>query len=95
MAACAEFEKLSGRQIISNVNGLRSADTAYLRVWRAEAAYEVQGEELRDPPPSVAMVLSGSAGIPKFLNPKLAKMRIDADGNMVTGAKTVQLKINE
>ena len=35
------------------------------------------------------------AGIPKFLNSKLAEMRIDADGNMVTGAKTVQLEVNE
>ncbi len=82
-------------QMISNVNRLRSADAAYLRVWRAEAAYEVQGEELPDPPPSVAMVLSGAPGIPKFLNSKLAEMRIDADGNMVTGAKTVQLEVKE
>lgn len=82
-------------QMISNVNRLRSADAAYLRVWRAEAAYEVQGEELPDPPPSVAMVLSGAPGIPKFLNSKLAEIRIDADGNMVTGAKTVQLEVKE
>ena len=35
------------------------------------------------------------AGIPKFLNSKLAEMRIDADGNMVPGAKTVQLEVKE
>ena len=81
--------------MISNVNRLRSADAAYLRVWRAEAAYEVQGEELPDPPPSLAIVLAGAPSIPKSLNSKMAEMRIDADGNMVTGTKTVQLEVKE
>ena len=38
---------------------------------------------------------SGLGGILKFLNSQLAEMRIDADGNMVTGAKTVQLEVKE
>ncbi len=82
-------------QMISNVNRLRSADAAYLRIWRAENAYEVNGEELPDPPPSVAMVLSGAPALAKNLNSKMAEMRLDADGNMVTGAKTVQLEVKE
>lgn len=81
--------------MISNVNRLRSADAAYLRVWRAEPAYEVQGEELTDPPPSLALVLAGAPGLPQVKNSKIAEVRIDADGNMVTGAKTVTLEVKE
>jgi hypothetical protein len=81
--------------MISNVNRLRSADAAYLRVWRAEAAYEVQGEELPDPPPSLALVLAGAPGLAQNKNSKVAEVRIDADGNMVMGAKTVTLEVKE
>ena len=82
-------------QMISNVNRLRPSDAAYLRVWRAEPAFEVQGEELPDPPPSVAIVLGGAPGLAQARNSKIAEMRIDAEGYMVTGSKTVQLEVKE
>jgi hypothetical protein len=82
-------------QLIANVNRLRSGDRAYLRVWRAEPAFEAGGEELPDPPPSVSLVLSGSQSLAQNRNSKIAEMVIDAGDRMVTGSKTVQVEVVE
>ena len=82
-------------QLIANVNRLRSGDKAYLRVWRAEAAFEAGGDELPDPPPSVALVLAGSQALSQNRNSKLAEMVIDAGDMMVSGSKTVQIEVVE
>ena len=48
---------------MSFLNGLRRNDKAYLRVWRSDAAYSVQGQDLPDPPPSVSMILAQDPGL--------------------------------
>jgi hypothetical protein len=82
-------------QVIANVNRLHAGDKAYVRVWRAEPSYQVQGEEIPDPPPSLALVLGGMQGVPQVRNSKMAEIAIDAGNMMVSGSKTVQLEVKE
>ncbi len=42
------------------LNGLRSNTSAYVRVWRADAAYSMDGRDLPDPPASLAAILGRS-----------------------------------
>jgi hypothetical protein len=82
-------------QLIANVNKLHSSDKAWVRVWRAEPAYQVQGEEFFDPPPSLALVLGGMQSLAQNKNSKIAEIPIAAGDMMVTGSKTVQLEVKE
>jgi hypothetical protein len=85
----------SPEQLISTVNRLRPSDKTYIRVWRADPAYEVQGEELPDPPPSLALVLGSTQTVSQNRNSKVAEIVIDVGDTMVTGSKTVQLEVKE
>ncbi len=60
-------------QLVSFLNGLRDNTKAYVRVWRAEADYDIQGQNFPSPPPSVEQILArsqtgvGAAGcLPQF-----------------------------
>jgi hypothetical protein len=86
---------LSPEQSISTVGRLRSSDKAYVRVWRAEPAYEVAGEELPDPPPSLALILGSTQSLSQNRNSKITELVIDAGLMMVTGSKTVQVEVKE
>jgi hypothetical protein len=85
----------SPEQSISTVERLRPGDKAYVRVWRAEPAYEVAGEELPDPPPSLALVLGSTQSLSQNRNSKITELVIDAGEVMVTGSKTVQIEVKE
>jgi SpoIVB peptidase S55 len=85
----------SAEQSISTVGRLRPSDKAYVRVWRAEPAYEVGGEELPDPPPSLALILGSTQNLSQDRNSKIAEMVIDAGEMMVTGSKTVKVEVKE
>ena len=89
----------SARQLISNVNNLKVNTKAYVRVWRPDAAFELQGENYPAPPPSLAMLLtraqSGYGGLTQTFNSKLAELEIDGGGAVVTGSKTIQVEIKE
>ena len=86
---------LSPEQSIATVGRLRPSDKAYVRVWRAQPAYEVAGEELPDPPPSLALVLGSTQSLSQNRNSKIAELVIDAGEMMVTGSKTVQVEVRE
>jgi hypothetical protein len=85
--------------LLTFLNSLRSNTKAYLRVWRAEPAYEVQGETLPGPPPSLGMILARSqpslASLPAPPNSKLAEFEIGAGDMVVSGAKTIQVEVKE
>jgi SpoIVB peptidase S55 len=85
----------SPEQSISTVGRLRPSDKAYVRVWRAEPAYEVAGEELPDPPPSLALILGSTQTVSQNRNSKVTELVIDAGETMVTGSRTVQVEVKE
>jgi hypothetical protein len=86
-------------QVITTVNSLHPNTRAYIRVWRTDPAFQLEGADLPDPPPSVALILAGSqsslAGISQTRNSKIAEMEIDAGDMVVSGVKTVQVDIKE
>ncbi len=86
---------VSPDQLISTVNHIRPGDQAYVRVWRAEPSYAVQGEEMGSPPPSLALVIGGTASIAQSKNAKVTEIAMDAAGNMVSGSKTISVEVKE
>mgnify|MGYP003876343983 CR=1 FL=1 len=88
----------SAQQLVSFLNGLRENTKAYVRVWRAEPSFQVQGEELPNPPASIAMLLGkaqASLGGTAMRNAKIAEIPIDAAGFAVAGSRTIQVEIKE
>lgn len=89
----------SPAQIIDIVNKLHPNNKAYVRVWRADPAFQLEGADLPDPPPSVALILAGSqvnlAGINQVRNSKIGEMEIDAGDMVVSGTKTIVVDVKE
>jgi hypothetical protein len=89
----------SAAQLVAFLNGLKPNTKVYLRVWRAEPAYDVAGESLPGPPPSLGMILARSqsslSGMPAMANSKVAEFGIDAGGAVVSGSKTIQVEVKE
>ncbi len=86
-------------QVFSFLNGLRANTSAYIRVWRNEPAYTIDGRDLPSPPPSVTMILSRAQppalGQLNLKGSKVAEIEIPAGGKVVTGSKTVQVEVRE
>ncbi len=89
----------SPRQLIDTVNELHPNTRAYVRVWRADPAFQLEGVDLPAPPPSVSMILDGAVanllGISSSRNSKIAEMQIEGDGAVISGVKTVQVEVKE
>jgi hypothetical protein len=90
----------SPEQVLDLLNGLRSNTKAYVRVWRAQPAYTVEGRDIPDPPPSLAMMLTraqaGSTNLVNTRGAKLAEIEVPgAPGFVVTGTKTIQVEVKE
>jgi len=100
-----EFRQIIGatprspRQLITTVNNLRANTKAYVRVWRTEPAFQLEGEDFPDPPPSVSLIFSGSqsalAGISQTRNSKLGEIEVTAGDMVVSGSKTIQVEVKE
>jgi len=86
-------------QLIATVNNLHPNTRAYIRVWRTDPAFQLEGVDLPAPPASVTLILSESqtslAGITQTRNSKIAEMEIDAGDVVVSGVKTAQVEIKE
>jgi hypothetical protein len=86
-------------QLIATVNGLHPNTKAYVRVWRADPAFQLEGSDFPDPPASVALILAGSqsslAGISQTRNSKIGEMELDGGDMVISGVKTVQVEIKE
>jgi hypothetical protein len=86
-------------QLVSTVNNLHPNTKAYIRVWRADPAFQLEGSDLPDPPASVALILgssqSSSPGITQTRNSKVAEMEIDGGDMVINGTKTVQVEVKE
>jgi hypothetical protein len=86
-------------QLVSFLNGMRGNDKAYLRIWRSDPAYTVQGQDLPDPPPSVSMILAKTQSslltTVLWRGSKITEMEVSAGDVVVTGSKTIQIDIKE
>jgi hypothetical protein len=91
-------ERTAG-QVIAMLNGLHPNNKAYVRVWSASPAFQLEGADLPAPPASVALIFGGlqstTGGVTQTRNSKIAEMEIDAGGMAVTGSKTIQVEIKE
>jgi hypothetical protein len=89
----------SPTQVLAFLNDLRPNTKAYVRVWTTDPAYQVQGADLPDPPPSLALILARSQGAPGVLSllrgSGLAELEIDGGDNVISGSKTVQVEVKE
>lgn len=89
----------SPAQVFEVLNQLRSNTKAYVRVWRAETAYTVEGRDLPNVPPSLALILNRvetATSMPLNLRgSKLAEIEIPVGGTVVTGSKTIQVEVKE
>jgi len=83
----------SAEELVRAVSLVRATDRAYVRVWRADADFQVAGVDLPDPPPSIGMLLAGNIGNTQVKNSKVADFELTAPGWVVAGAKTVQVEV--
>jgi hypothetical protein len=86
-------------QLLELLNSARSNSGAYVRVWRSDASYTVDGREFSDPPPSVAMILArpqiAMGATVNLRGSKIAELTIPVGDSVVTGTKTVQVEVKE
>ncbi len=89
----------SAAQVVSFLNGLRNNTSAYLRVWRTESSYDVAGEALPDPPPSLAMILQRTqaslSSSPAIPNSKVAEFELPGNDMVISGSKTIQVDVKD
>jgi hypothetical protein len=86
-------------QLITTVNNLHPNNKAYVRVWRPDPAFQLEGVDMPGLPPSAALVLEGSqptlAGITETRNSRIAEMEIDGGDMVISGVKTIQVEVKE
>jgi SpoIVB peptidase S55 len=88
----------SATQLVSFLNNLRPNTNAYVRVWRTDPAFQVQGQDLPDPPPSVGLILSRAQAVQGVWVPrgsKIDEIQIQTGDVVVSGSKTAQVEITE
>jgi hypothetical protein len=91
----------SAPQLLDFLNGLHSNTNAWLRVWRAQPSWQIQGENLPAPPPSLTLLLTRGQGQNAAAQPQpgsatVARLRMDAEpGWQFTGTRTVQIEVRE
>jgi len=98
----AEYRQIIGgsprtaEQLVASVNKLRENTKAYVRVWRMEPNFHLEGDEFPDPPASVALILgSAQAGTTQTRNSKVAELEISAGDAVISGVKTAQVEVKE
>jgi len=88
----------SPTQVISFLNELRPNTNAYVRVWRTDPAYQVQGEDMPDPPPSLGLILAkaqAAQGAWFARGSKIDELLIETGNVVVTGSKNVSVEVKE
>jgi hypothetical protein len=88
----------SPTQLVSFLNNLRPNTNAYVRVWRTDPAFQVQGQDLPDPPPSVGLILAKAQAAQGAWFPrgsKIDELQVETGDVVVSGSKTVQVEVKE
>ena len=87
----------NAEQMVDLVNGLRSNNSLYLRVWRPEPTYAIQGADLPAPPPSAALILDRSTDVKggrnAVQNAALLETGTDMGDYAVSGSKTIKIDV--
>jgi len=88
----------SPTQLVSFLNNLRPNTNAYVRVWRTDPAFQVQGQDMPNPPPSVGLILSRTQAAQGVWIPrgsKIDELQIETGDVVVSGSKTAQVEVTE
>jgi len=88
----------SPTQLVSFLNNLRPNTNAYVRVWRTDPAFQVGGQDLPDPPPSVGLILAkaqAAQGVWVPRGSKIDELQIQTGDVVVSGSKTAQVEVTE
>jgi hypothetical protein len=88
----------SPTQLVSFLNNLRPNTNAYVRVWRTDPAFQVQGQDLPDPPASVGLILNKAQAAQGLWFPhgsKIDELQIETGNTVVTGSKNVAVDVKE
>jgi hypothetical protein len=88
----------SATQLVSFLNNLRPNTNAYVRVWRTDPAFQVQGQDLPDLPASVGLILSrtqAAQGVWVPRGSKIDELQIETGDVVVSGSKTAQVEVTE
>jgi hypothetical protein len=96
----------SPSELIQVINEFRGSEAAYVRVWRQEPSFTIEGPlpggDISDPPPSVMLVFadpSNSATTSQAQTTtrgsQLAEIKLPVNDFVVTGAKTIQVEVKE
>jgi hypothetical protein len=88
----------SPTQLVSILNNLRPNTNAYVRVWRTDPAFQVQGQDLPNPPPSVGLILAkaqAAQGVWVPRGSKIDELQIPTGDVVVSGSKTAQVEVTE
>jgi hypothetical protein len=88
----------SPTQLVSFLNNLRPNTNAYVRVWRTDPAFQVQGQDLPNPPPSVGLILAkaqAAQGVWVPRGSKIDELQIPTGDVVVSGSKTAQVDVTE
>ena len=88
----------SPAQVVSYLNNLRPNTNAYVRVWRSDPAYLVQGQDMPDPPPSLNLILAKAQiaqGLYFARGSKIDELQVDTGDAVVTGSKTSQVEVKQ
>jgi len=101
VANLSEFRQILGstphsaEQLVASVNKLRANTKAYVRVWRPEPNFLLEGADFPDPPPSLALILATSPTAVQTRNSQVAEIEMDAGDAVISGVKTVQVEVKE
>ena len=100
-----EFQNVVGvqarspEQVLALLNGLRTNTSAYVRVWRADNVYSVEGLDLPNPPASLAAILGrtqpNASTLATTRGTTITELEIPGGDNVVSGTKTIQIEVKE
>jgi len=88
----------SPTQLVSFLNNLRPNTNAYVRVWRTDPAFQVQGQDLPNLPASVGLILArtqAAQGVWMPRGSKIDELQIPTGDVVVSGSKTAQVEVVE
>ncbi len=80
-------------QLLSFLNGLRPNTKAFVRVWRNTPSWQVQGETLPAPPPSLVLLLG--RGQPQTTGSRVDELELASGPYMMSGTRTVVVEVKD